>query len=185
MKHVLTVAVFALVASLSLVVIGAAGGAEGKGKPQQPTLRGAPKLSATPVFKLRLKPSQEVPPVKGLRADAVGSVTFDLERSTAGAITSGEVVFYVNYAFPGAVTITGLHVHQGAKGANGPVVIDSGVTSFTDADGQGNITTVVAGTSPATLQAILDAPRSYYVNLHTSANPGGALRDQLRNPVKR
>jgi hypothetical protein len=52
-----------------------------------------PALSATPVFKLHLKPSQEVPPIKGLRADAAGSVTFDLERSAAGAITSGEVIF--------------------------------------------------------------------------------------------
>ena len=38
-----------------------------------------PALSATPVFKLNLKPSQEVPPIKGLKADARGSVTFDLE----------------------------------------------------------------------------------------------------------
>ena len=59
-----------------------------------------PALSATPVFKLNLKPSQEAPPVKGLKADAVGSVTFDLERSTAGAITSGEVIFYVQLLVP-------------------------------------------------------------------------------------
>ena len=44
-----------------------------------------PALSATPVFKLHLKPSQEVPPIKGLKADAVGSVTFDLTRNAAGA----------------------------------------------------------------------------------------------------
>ena len=78
--------------------------------------KGKPSLSATPVFKLRLKPSQELPPIKGLGADAVGSVTFDLTRSSAGAITSGEVIFYFNYAFPSSVTISGLHVHQGAKG---------------------------------------------------------------------
>jgi hypothetical protein len=178
-------AALALLGAVSLVVVGAAPATVSKGKPEPPTLRGAPKLSATPVFKLRLKPSQEVPPVTGLRADAAGSVTFDLERSTTGAIISGEVVFYVNYAFPSSVTITGLHVHQGAKGTNGPVVIDSGVTSFTDADGQGNVTTVVTGVSPTTLQAILDSPRGYYVNLHTSANPSGALRDQLHNPRKR
>ena len=29
-----------------------------------------PALSATPVFKLNLKPSQEVPAIKGLKADA-------------------------------------------------------------------------------------------------------------------
>lgn len=161
-----------VVAALGLVVIG---GATAK----------KPALSATPVFKLGLKPSQEVPPVKGLKADAVGSVTFDLERSSAGAITSGEVIFYFNYSFPAAVTINGLHIHQGAKGTNGPVVVNSGVTTIADADGSGNVTTVVTGTSPATLQAILDNPRGYYVNLHTTANPSGAVREQMHNPKKR
>jgi hypothetical protein len=144
-----------------------------------------PPLSATPVFKLNLKPSQEVPSIKRLKADAVGTVTFDLERSPAGAITSGEVIFYLNYSFPGSVSITGLHIHQAAKGTNGAVVVSSNVAPFTDTDGHGNITTVVAGTSPATLQAILDNPRNYYVNLHTSVNPGGAMREQMHNPKKR
>ena len=143
-----------------------------------------PALSATPVFKLRLKPSQEVPPIQGLKAGAAGSVTFDLERSATGAITSGEVIFSFNYSFPGAVTITGLHVHQAAKGVNGAIVISSGIGGIADADGHGNVTAVVTGTAPATLQAILDNPRGYYVNLHTSVNPGGAMRQQMHNPKK-
>lgn len=163
--------------AVALAAAGIAGAVEAK--------KGKPSLSVTPVFKAHLKPSEEVPRIRGLRADAVGHVTFDLERSTSGAITSGEVVFYLNYSFPGTVTITGLHVHQGAKGANGPVVVDSGVTPFTDADGQGNVTRVVTGVSPTTLQAILDRPRGYYVNLHTSTHTGGAVRDQLHNPKKR
>jgi hypothetical protein len=172
MRRARTVASAILVAALALVVIG---GATAK----------KPALSATPVFKLVLKPGQEVPPIKGLKADAVGSVTFDLERSSSGTITAGEVVFYFNYSFPGSVNVTGLHIHQGAKRVNGPVVVSSGVAAFTDADGHGNITTVVTGTSPATLQAILDNPRNYYVNLHTGVNPGGALREQMHNPKKR
>ena len=143
-----------------------------------------PALSATPVFKLNLKPSQEVPPIKGLKAGAVGSVTFDLERSAAGTITSGEVIFYFNYSFPSSVSITGLHIHLGAKGTNGGIVVSSNVAPFTDADGHGNVTTVVSG-PPGTLQAILDNPRNYYVNLHTSVNSGGAMREQMHNPKKR
>jgi hypothetical protein len=146
--------------------------------------KGSPVKSATPVFKLSLKPSQEVPPIVGLRASGRGNVTFDLTRDSAGAITSGEVVFYFNYRFSGPVTITGLHIHVGAKGINGPIVVDSGVTSFDEPDGKGNITTLVTGVDPMLLQAILDNPRGYYVNLHTSDNPGGAMRDQLRMPVK-
>ena len=80
-----------------------------------------PALSATPVFKLHLKPSQEVPPIKGLKADAVGSVTFDLTRNAPGAITAGEVVFYFNYKFPGSVTISGstsIRARRGRTGAS-------------------------------------------------------------------
>ncbi len=131
-----------------------------------------------------MKPSQEVPRIQDLKAKAVGHVTFDLERSSTGAITSGEVVFYVNYSFPGSVTLTGLHVHRGAKGTNGPIVIDSGLTTDYRPDGKGNVTRVVASVPPATLQAVLDAPRGHYVNLHTSTHPGGAVRAQLHNPKK-
>jgi hypothetical protein len=181
MKRALVITSSALVAALALVVVGGAGGA-----PAQKPGKGKPSLSSTPVFKLRLKPSQEVPPISGLRADAVGHVTFDVTRNASGAITSGEVVFYFNYRFPGSVTISGLHIHQGAKGANGGIVVDSTTSEPADADGAGNLTKVVAGT-PATLQAILDNPRGYYVNLHTTtpAHPGGALRAQLHNPTKR
>ena len=82
-KKTMLVASLALLGALALVVVGGAGGAAAKKPP-----KGKPSLSATPVFKLRLKPSQEVPAIKGLRADAVGSVTFDLTRNSAGAITS-------------------------------------------------------------------------------------------------
>ena len=162
-----------VVAAFALAAVAGAGG-----------VKSSPKASSTPVFKLLLKPSQEVPPITDLRAKARGNVTFDLTRDSARQITEGEVVFYFNYKFRGPVEIVGLHIHVGDKGENGPIVVDSGVTPFTDADGKGNITTVVTGVDPALLQAILDHPRDYYVNLHTSEYPGGALRDQLHNPTK-
>jgi hypothetical protein len=182
MRKSMLLASLALTGALALSVVGAVGAAQSK----KPPTVGKPSRSATPVFKLRLKPSQEVPAIEGLRADAVGSVTFDLTRNSSGTITSGEVIFYFNYAFPGAVTISGLHIHQGAKGANGGIVVDSGTNEPADADGVGNVTKIVAG-APATLQAILDNPRGYYVNLHTTTptHPAGALRAQLHNPTKR
>jgi len=170
-------------AAVALVVVAAAGGNRGKGndssgKKQQ-------RNAAVTVYDLRLEPKQEVPRIKGLRAHADGNLTLDVTRDTSGAITSGEAVFYFNYDFPGSVTVTGLHVHQGEKGENGPIVIDSGIASFTDADGDGNVTAVVTGVSPTLLQAILAQPRGYYVNLHTSVNPGGAIRDQLETSRKK
>ena len=179
MRRTLFSSAIALVGVVALVVIGAAGGAQAK----------KPALSATPVFKLHLKPSQEVvePRIK-LKADAVGSVTFDLTRNTSGAITSGEVVFSFNYAFPGPVQVSGLHIHKGAKGTNGPVEIGAALSaadSALDSDGHGNVTSVVSA-DPADLQAILDDARGFYVNLHTSTpnHLGGAVRAQMHNPKK-
>lgn len=37
-------------------------------------------------------------------------------------------------------------------GTNGAIVISSNLAPFTDADGKGNVTAVVTGTAPATLQ---------------------------------
>jgi Cu/Zn superoxide dismutase len=146
-----------------------------------------PALSATPAFKLNLRGSQEVPPNKDQKGSAVGSVTFDLTRNASGTITSGDVVFSFNYSFASPTTVTGLHIHQGAKGATGGIVVGAVLSAndAADADGVGNITSVVTGTSPATLQAILDNPRGYYVNLHTPAHSGGALREQMHNPRPR
>ena len=178
MRRSMVLAIPALAAAVALVLVAGAGG---HGKPGNGISNGkkSQRNAAVTVFELKLEPKQEVPRITGLRAVARGNVTLDITRDSAGAITSGEVVFYANYDFPGSVTITGLHVHQGAKGVNGAIVVSSGIASFTDADGDGNVTTVVTGVAPATLQAILDSPRDYYVNLHTSVNPAGALRDQL------
>ena len=184
MKRTTVLTTFLLVAAAALVVVAAAAGRGGPGNDN----KGKKKQRATAavtVFDLRLEPKQEVPRIQGLRAHADGNLTLDVTRDSSGAITSGEAVFYFNYDFPGSVTIVGLHVHQGAKKTNGSIVIDSGIASFTDADGDGNVTAVVTGVSPTLLQAILDKPRDYYVNLHTSVNPTGAIRDQLETSKKK
>jgi hypothetical protein len=147
--------------------------------------RKAKRQISTAVFHLHLTPGQVVPRVSGLNADATGNLTLDVAHDASGTITGGNVVFYVNYRFPGSVTITGLALHQGARGANGPVVLDAGVGTVTDSDGRGNLTKVVSGASATLLQALLSKPHGYYVDLTTSANTGGALRDQLDSPDRR
>ena len=137
------------------------------------------------MFRLHLRPGEVVPRPSGLRAEGSGNLTLDLTRDASGAIASGNVVFYVNYRFPGAVTLTGLAVHQGARGSNGPVVLDAAIGSVTDSDGRGNLTKVIGGAAPALLEALLANPHGYYVDVSTSANTAGALRDQLESPQKR
>ena len=137
---------------------------------------------ATAVFHLQLTPGEVVPHVSGLDASGTGSLTLDLTRDASGDVTGGNVVFYINYRFPGSITLTGLALHQGARGTNGPVVLDAGIGTFTDTDGRGNLTKVVNGASASLLQGLLSNHRGYYVDVTTSANSGGALRDQLGSP---
>jgi hypothetical protein len=142
-------------------------------------------IRGTLVSRLSLNTHEVVPPVTGLRASGNGNLTFDVMRDTSNNVTGGNVVFYVNYDFPGSVTITGLSLNQGARSANGPVVIDASTGTLTDADGHGNLTKVVTGVSASVLTAVLGNPHAYYVTLTTSANPSGALRDQLESPQRR
>jgi len=70
------------------------------------------------------------------------------------------------------------------RGSNGPVVLDAGIGTITDTDGRGNLTKIVSGASASLLQALLTSPHGYYVDVTTSANTGGALRDQLGAPER-
>ncbi|GAA2419519.1 hypothetical protein GCM10010191_33280 [Actinomadura vinacea] len=70
------------------------------------------------------------------------------------------------------------HVHQGAKGANGPVVADL----FSAPGGLPATVTGLAGMSPVradVARRIMTAPGGFYTNLHTAEFPGGAVRGQL------
>ena len=64
---------------------------------------------------------------------------------------------------------TGVHIHQGAAGNAGPVVVDFAQLR------QGCIDNV----APALIQTISANPAGYYVNVHTVEFPNGAVRGQL------
>ncbi len=75
---------------------------------------------------------------------------------------------------------TGAHIHRGNAGENGPIVIP-----LTPPDGgdPGTSSDCVTPNDPAILGEILRRPAQFYVNVHTLAFPGGAVRDQLtRSP---
>src|SRR5215471_7950745 len=79
-------------------------------------------------FKVAMKADNEVPPVTGLTANSPAAVTAHVARDATGAVVGGSVVYDVDYrGFPAPTTITGLHIHRGAAGANGGIVIQSGV----------------------------------------------------------
>jgi hypothetical protein len=143
------------------------------------------------VFRPVMSTAFEVPAIN-LDAEGAAFIEVRVNRdSQTGAITSGAVVFDVDYRFPAPVTITGLHIHSGPAGVNAPVVIDTGIngtaTAITNTV-RGNIFRIVEINSSntnaiAALNGLFTDPAQYYVNLHTTANPGGVIRGQLSKNV--
>ena len=70
--------------------------------------------------------------------------------------------------------VTVSHIHEGAAGTDGGVVVDLDLEGF---DGSSEGCNDAADAT--TLQAIIDDPAGYYVNVHNEAYPGGAIRGQL------
>jgi hypothetical protein len=68
---------------------------------------------------------------------------------------------------------TAAHVHIAPAGIAGPVVIP--LAAPTSGSSAGCIT----GVDRDLLKAIVQNPEAYYVNVHNTAYPGGAVRDQL------
>jgi uncharacterized protein (TIGR03437 family) len=107
-------------------------------------------------------------------------------RNADGSVAAGAVIFDINHRFPAEVTFTGLHIHDGLAGAIGGVTINtglSGTNTVASQTGNGNIYRIVTVTSSAgiaTLNSLLSNPENHYVNLHSTVNPGGVIRAQLR-----
>ncbi len=70
------------------------------------------------------------------------------------------------------------HIHKGAPGKAGPVV----VTLITKVSSKGTRTGCSGASKGATaknIRAIKANPKAFYVNVHNAKYPGGALRGQL------
>ncbi|MGH9853101.1 MAG: CHRD domain-containing protein, partial [Blastocatellia bacterium] len=140
-------------------------------------------LSQTLIATVPISSANEVPPITGLDARGAAVVTINLTRDAAtGAIVLGAANFRVDFRFPSGVTVTGLHIHEAAAGANGPVRVDAGLSAAASvrySAGAGVINLTGSSADGALWQRILSNPAGFYVNLHTTDNPDGALRGQI------
>jgi hypothetical protein len=141
------------------------------------------------VFAQTMSPLEEVPPRPELDASGHSIVVFDLvhaphgpgKHEEHGLLVAATVTFFMTYAFDGPVTLTGFHIHDGARGTNGPVVINTGLRELVDPDGTGTLTfpVPIAPDRLGIVEDFLHDPRGFYINLHSTDFPGGALRSQL------
>lgn len=93
---------------------------------------------------------------------------------------AGKVDVTFSFANLGA-NLTGAHIHRGAAGANGPVIIDFSPPAIGAGPG---IFSFTASVTDLDAFEITNANASgYYFNLHTSGFPAGAIRGQLVSAV--
>jgi hypothetical protein len=160
----------ALVATLLLTLaagLGACGDDDGDDtKVTTETTGGGQKTEGTAEsLKARLSGAEELPG-PGV-ANGVGAVLVDV-TATSGCydlkVTMGEQP-------------TKAHIHQGAKGASGPVVVDLN-PAFEPGESSFNAKACVDLAADLAAKLLAD-PAAYYVNVHTEAHPDGAVRGQL------
>ena len=107
-----------------------------------------------------LSGSNEVPAVTS-PASGSGTVTVNPDRTVTGRITVS------------GMTATAAHIHQGAPGANGPVIVPFVM--------QGDNTFVAKeGAKLTDEQYSAYKAGNTYVNVHSARNPGGEIRAQLK-----
>jgi hypothetical protein len=137
------------------------------------------------IFTAQLSAANEVPPVSNAESNARGTgvLTFNLTRDAAGTITSGTVTWEVTLTgFPAGSRANLMHIHNAGVGVNAGILVNSGLTAASGValDGTINLQNVTNDTTtPARLQAVIDNPAGHYLNVHTTLNPGGAVRAQL------
>ena len=117
-------------------------------------------LPGSGAVSVKLSGTEEVPPVN-VGGSGSGTIRVNADGTVSGSVTTT------------GVQGTMAHIHQGAKGANGPVIVP--LTK------SGDTYTVPAGAKLNDAQMQAFKAGNLYVNVHTAAHKGGEIRGQL-NP---
>lgn len=158
-----------LAIAVAILAVGAAGCGGGSGSPTNP--------SDITVFTVQLSALNEVPPVTNAESTARGTAVITVNKA------SNTISFSVSFnGFTPTSAINLAHIHPGAAGTNGSPLVNTGLTAgqATLSNGAGTLTFDSVTTSAANITSILANPQNFYFNVHTTLNPGGALRGQLQ-----
>jgi len=143
---------------------------------------------------------QAAAPSFGLSSEAAPPIVFNVqlraENEPNGASTSdskghaqvmvladGTIEFSFTVNNKSGETYTRAHIHKAPAGVNGPIhwdFLEAGnpVASLSDQPSQ--LRGVARARAAAVLADLLAHPENYYVNVHSTVFPGGAMRGQLQ-----
>lgn len=126
----------------------------------------------------------------------VFNVTMRAENEPNGASTSeskgaaqvkvfadGTIEFLFTINNKSADTFTRAHIHKAAAGSNGPIhwdFLEAGNPVASISDQPSQLRGVARPRAAAVVADLLANPSGYYVNVHSSAFPGGAVRGQVQ-----
>jgi CHRD domain len=153
-----------------------------------PTLAATSTPTPTPqnkfVFLADLKTSNEVPAITNAEATCAGKGTFTLNvtKDASGTITAANALFETDVTgCPAGTAINIGHIHKEVAGKNGSVVINSGLAAgeLTLSGGVGKINKTTPTVDAALAADVIASPANYYMNWHSTLNPGGVIRGQL------
>ena len=139
------------------------------------------------VFTVALSAANEVPPVTNAEngGRGTGTITFNVARDGSGAVTGGGTANFSAQmtGFPSGTALRAAHIHPGAAGVNGGILVDTGLTAANpitvNADGTAALNFASVSVTADQAQQIAANPANFYFNVHTPLNPGGAIRGQL------
>ncbi|MFO0875554.1 MAG: CHRD domain-containing protein [Phycisphaerales bacterium] len=116
-------------------------------------------------FTLNMSGAQEVPGPGDPDGVATGTLTIDKTTNTISW----------NFTYSNIAAPTLMHIHPGAAGVAGGVLVNLGVAT---SGGAGTLISQTV-TTAANVNMILANPTGFYVNIHNSPFPGGAIRGQI------
>jgi hypothetical protein len=140
---------------LALIVAGCSSTGGGDGGGQRSEAKAESKGQAV---KVALAGDKEVPPVQ-TKATGSGTITVGQDKTVSGSVTTK------------GIEGTAAHIHDGAPGKNGPVIIP--LTK------NGETWSVPAGSKLNDDQYKNFQAGNLYVNVHSAANKNGEIRGQL------
>jgi hypothetical protein len=123
-------------------------------------LAGCAGMEASNSIQVTLSGAQEVPPVT-TAASGFGTISVGADKSVSGSVTTSGVVGVA------------AHIHDGAPGKNGPVIVPMTKTSD-------NTWAIPAGSRFSDAQYDAFKAGNTYINVHSAANKGGEIRGQLK-----